>query len=163
MVATNVTYRGIATYQCYAGFAFPSGLPTETIQCSEDGKWEKLPVCLASSCPPLAETPHATQMVLNGGGRSYGTVVRFECEPGYFRIGAPVILCMSDGHWSTPPPQCESKNLFIMYCLYLSHFTLKTNYFCMLLYLLNILRKFLLNIDSLNYTRSNMLKIKLFI
>lgn len=54
-------------------------------------------------------------MVLNGGGRSYGTVVRFECEPGYFRIGAPVILCMSDGHWSTPPPQCESKNLFIMY------------------------------------------------
>lgn len=124
VVATNVTYRGVATYQCYAGFAFPSGLPTETIQCSEDGKWEKLPVCLASSCPPLTETPHATQMVLNGGGRSYGTVIRFECEPGYFRNGAPVILCMSDGHWSTPPPQCESKNLFIIYFFYFTYLIL---------------------------------------
>lgn len=109
VAATNVTYRGIATYQCYAGFAFPSGLPTEAIRCSEDGRWEKLPVCLASSCPLLSETPHANQVVLNGGGRSYGTVIRFECEPGYFRIGAPVILCMSDGQWSSSPPQCESK------------------------------------------------------
>ncbi|XP_055948273.1 uncharacterized protein LOC129981454 isoform X2 [Argiope bruennichi] len=107
VAATNVTYRGIATYQCYAGFAFPSGLPTETIRCSEDGKWEKLPVCLASSCPLLSEAPHAVQTVLNGGGRSYGTVIRFECEPGYYRIGDPVILCMSDGKWSSAPPQCE--------------------------------------------------------
>ncbi|XP_067122803.1 uncharacterized protein [Centruroides vittatus] len=107
VVATNVTFRGQATYQCYAGFAFPSGLPTETIRCTEDGKWEKLPVCLASSCPPLPETPHASPILLNGGGRSYGTVIRFECEQGYYRIGIPVIVCTSNGQWSALPPKCE--------------------------------------------------------
>ncbi|XP_069982832.1 uncharacterized protein uif isoform X1 [Penaeus vannamei] len=105
--ATNVTYRGQATYQCYAGFGFPSGKPVETVKCTELGVWEKLPECLASQCPALPETPFASQEVLNGGGRSYGTVVRFECEPGYYRTGLPVIHCMSNGSWSGDVPTCS--------------------------------------------------------
>ncbi|XP_076318247.1 uncharacterized protein LOC143229580 isoform X1 [Tachypleus tridentatus] len=112
--ATNVTYRGHATYQCYAGFAFPSGKPTEMIRCAEDGQWQNLPVCLASSCPPLPETPHASQTVLSGGGRSYGTVIRFNCEPGFYRIGVPVIVCKTDGQWSGPPPKCERVQCLIL-------------------------------------------------
>lgn len=107
VAATNVTFRGVATYQCYAGFGFASGSSTETIRCSEDGKWEKLPTCLASSCPPLTDSPHATHVILTGTGRSYGTIVRFECEPGYHRIGVPVIHCESIGDWSSSPPTCE--------------------------------------------------------
>ncbi|XP_063614589.1 sushi, von Willebrand factor type A, EGF and pentraxin domain-containing protein 1-like isoform X2 [Penaeus indicus] len=105
--ATNVTYRGQATYQCYAGFGFPSKEPVETVRCTELGEWEKLPECLASQCPVLPETPFARQEVLNGGGRSYGTVVRFECEPGYYRTGLPVIHCMSNGSWSGDVPMCS--------------------------------------------------------
>ncbi|CAG0905248.1 unnamed protein product [Darwinula stevensoni] len=105
--ATNVTYRGQATYQCYAGFGFPSGLPVETIRCTAEGDWEKLPTCLASQCPSLPEVSHATQNILSGSGRSYGTVVRFECEPGYVRSGTPVILCQSNGTWSGTVPSCS--------------------------------------------------------
>ncbi|KAK7079934.1 Calcium ion binding, partial [Halocaridina rubra] len=105
--ATNVTYKGQATYQCYAGFGFPSGAPLETVSCTEQGQWERLPECLASQCPPLPETPFSIQEVLNGGGRSYGTVVRFECEPGYYRTGLPVIHCMSNGSWSGEVPSCS--------------------------------------------------------
>lgn len=47
--SSNVTYRGLATYQCYAGFAFPSGRPTEKISCLADGRWEKKPSCLGAS------------------------------------------------------------------------------------------------------------------
>lgn len=112
MKATNVTYRGFATYQCYAGFAFPSGQLTQSIKCTQSGKWEKLPVCLASSCPPMIETPHAIQAVMNGGDRSYGTVIRFECVPGYFRIGVPVVVCRSDGTWSDVPPICNRRSNF---------------------------------------------------
>jgi hypothetical protein len=54
--------------------------------------------------------------VLNGGGRSYGTIVRYECEAGYVRSGHPVILCMSNGTWSGDVPTCSSK----LQCL---HFT----------------------------------------
>lgn len=46
--SSNVTYRGLATYQCYAGFAFPSGRPTEKISCLADGRWEKKPSCLGA-------------------------------------------------------------------------------------------------------------------
>lgn len=63
----------------------------------------------ASQCSPLPESPHANVTVLNGGGRSYGTIVRYECEPGYVRSGHPVILCMSNGTWSGDVPTCSSK------------------------------------------------------
>ncbi|XP_054265760.1 uncharacterized protein LOC128988471 [Macrosteles quadrilineatus] len=105
--SSNVTYRGEALYQCYAGFAFPSGLPIEKVSCLADGRWERLPTCLASQCPPLPEVSHANATILNGGGRSYGTIVRYECDPGYVRTGHPVILCMSNGTWSSTPPTCS--------------------------------------------------------
>ena len=63
----------------------------------------------ASQCAPLPEAPHANITILNGGGRSYGTIVRFECEPGYVRSGHPVILCMSNGTWSDKVPTCSRK------------------------------------------------------
>lgn len=44
--SNNVTYHGQAMYQCYAGFAFPSGLPIERVSCLADGRWERLPTCL---------------------------------------------------------------------------------------------------------------------
>lgn len=66
-------------------------------------------ICTASQCAPLPEAPHANMTILNGGGRSYGTIVRFECEPGYIRTGHPVILCMSNGTWSDDVPICSRK------------------------------------------------------
>lgn len=110
--STNVTYRGQASYQCYAGFAFPTGMPIEVVSCAADGRWEKLPTCLASQCAPLPDVIHGNATILNGGGRSYGTIIRFECDPGYVRSGAPVILCSSNGTWSGDVPTCSSKGFF---------------------------------------------------
>ena len=45
VAATNVSFRGAASYQCYAGFGFPSGQPIETITCNADGQWSFLPIC----------------------------------------------------------------------------------------------------------------------
>lgn len=107
--STNVTYRGVAMYQCYAGFNFPTGNAIEKISCLSDGRWERTPSCLASQCPPLPEVAHANVTLLNGGGRSYGTIIRFECEPGYERNGLPVLICMSNGTWSSDVPTCIRK------------------------------------------------------
>ncbi|XP_072385212.1 uncharacterized protein uif isoform X2 [Diabrotica undecimpunctata] len=105
--SSNVTYKGQAMYQCYAGFAFPTGQAIERISCLSDGHWEKKPNCLASQCATLPEVPHANATILNGLGRSYGTIMRYECEPGYIRSGPPVILCMSNGTWSGDVPVCS--------------------------------------------------------
>ena len=45
VVASNVTYGGVAQFQCYAGFAFPSGNPLESITCLDNGQWSPLPNC----------------------------------------------------------------------------------------------------------------------
>ncbi|XP_028967225.1 uncharacterized protein LOC108863645 [Galendromus occidentalis] len=107
VAATNVTFRGQATYQCYAGFTFPGGLQQQAVRCNEYGNWDNLPVCMASSCPPLPEVPNAVAKFLNGAGRNYGTVVRFDCEPGFRRSGYPVVVCKSNGLWSANPPSCQ--------------------------------------------------------
>ncbi|XP_055635764.1 uncharacterized protein LOC129775276 isoform X1 [Toxorhynchites rutilus septentrionalis] len=110
--STNVTYRGVAMYQCYAGFAFASGIRIEKISCLADGNWERKPSCLASQCPSLPEVSHANVTILNGGGRSYGTIVSYECDPGYQRSGQPVLICMSNGTWSSSVPVCTRKRCY---------------------------------------------------
>lgn len=110
--STNVTYNGVAMYQCYAGFTFSSGRPLEKIACLANGRWSSLPLCLASQCPALPEVPHANVTLLNGGGRSYGSIVRFECSPGYERSGHPVLICMSNGTWSDVVPTCTRKHCY---------------------------------------------------
>ena len=105
--ATNVSLGGSASYQCYAGFGFPSGFPIETIVCTADGTWSFTPICQASQCPPLPEVEHATADVLAGRGLNYGTVMRYECDPGYQRSGMPVLLCQSNGTWSSAVPSCS--------------------------------------------------------
>lgn len=106
--ATGVTFNQTATYKCYNGFNLASGRQTETITCLESGQWGKLPECYSTSCPVLRDVPHAQQLVLAGSGqtRSYGTVIRFECDSGYQRIGIPSILCTSSGTWSSLAPEC---------------------------------------------------------
>lgn len=107
--SSNVTYNGIAMYQCYAGFTFSSGRPIEKISCLANGRWSAQPLCLASQCPPLPEVPHANVTLLNGGGRSYGSILRFECNAGYERTGYPVLICSSNGTWSNGVPSCSRK------------------------------------------------------
>jgi len=112
VVASNVTYIGVAQFQCYAGFAFPSGNPLESITCLEDGSWSPLPNCQASKCPPLQEVEHATPNQLAGKGLNYGTVIRYECDPGYERSGLPTLLCQSNGTWSSDVPNCTRKRCY---------------------------------------------------
>ncbi len=45
VAATNVSFKGMASYQCYAGFGFASGQPIETVVCTADGVWSYVPVC----------------------------------------------------------------------------------------------------------------------
>ena len=49
VIATNVTWRGTASFQCYYGFAFPSGNQLESISCLQDGSWSPLPNCQGKS------------------------------------------------------------------------------------------------------------------
>ncbi|XP_040577922.1 uncharacterized protein uif [Lepeophtheirus salmonis] len=107
ITSTNVSYRGIASYQCYAGFNFPSGESIETIKCDSEGKWSETPLCLASQCPALEKVKNAEAVILTGEGQNYGTVIRYECNAGFQREGFPIVLCQSNGTWSSNAPKCN--------------------------------------------------------
>ena len=85
----------------------------ETIRCGRDGQWQQLPLCTASQCTPLSDVPHANTTILNGDGRNYGTIVRFECDDGYVRTGDPVLLCQSNGTWSGAVPSCSKVRIIL--------------------------------------------------
>ncbi|KZS05970.1 Notch 2 [Daphnia magna] len=86
--ATGTVYCGPVP-QIDNGFAIAATNAIETIRCTEDGQWDSVPQCSASQCTPLPEVAHANATILNGGGMNYGSVIRFECEPGYVRTGDP--------------------------------------------------------------------------
>lgn len=43
------------------------------------------------------------------GNFTYGTVVFYDCNPGYFLFGSSVLVCQPNGHWDKPLPECISK------------------------------------------------------
>lgn len=43
------------------------------------------------------------------GNFTYGTVVFYDCNPGYFLFGSSVLICQPNGHWDKPLPECISK------------------------------------------------------
>ncbi|CAJ0918219.1 unnamed protein product, partial [Mesorhabditis belari] len=105
--ATNVSFMGRARYSCYEGFKFPSARESEEILCSEDGHWTPPPQCKAASCPALSPFQNGDRSLEFGDGTGYGTVFKFECTPGYRRIGASTLLCQTDGTWSFVQPICK--------------------------------------------------------
>lgn len=43
--ATNVSFAGMARYECYDGFSFASGKKHEEIFCTEEARWTQAPKC----------------------------------------------------------------------------------------------------------------------
>ena len=52
-----------------------------------------------------------------GDGTDYGTVVRFNCDPGYKNVGSVERICRADRTWSGKQARCEG-HTFILF-LYL--------------------------------------------
>ncbi|XP_018599396.1 sushi domain-containing protein 4 isoform X2 [Scleropages formosus] len=91
---------------CHGGFQirYPD---TDTMQsvCQDDGTWANLPICqgcLRPMVPPhsyvnLSETEFSLPV---------GTVVHYQCFPGYKLDGTELLECMYSLIWSSVPPRC---------------------------------------------------------
>ncbi|XP_055886163.1 sushi, von Willebrand factor type A, EGF and pentraxin domain-containing protein 1-like [Biomphalaria glabrata] len=94
-------YNSTATFTCDNGY-FIRG--TATIKCESNGQWSSaLPACFPVACnvtPLLDGKTNSTTAV-------YGSVVAYECNPGFKMVGDSVRKCLADGTWDTPKPLCE--------------------------------------------------------
>ena len=75
----------------------------------------------ATKCPPLRKVDHANPNQFAGKGLNYGTVIRYECDPGYERSGLPTLLCQSNGTWSSDVPICVDKEPPAFRCYFIGN------------------------------------------
>ncbi|NXC03680.1 C4BPA protein, partial [Orthonyx spaldingii] len=111
--SANYVYQITVTYRCQDPFSL---IGSDTIYCTSDahsnGVWsEPPPECRVVKCEnPIVENGKK----ISGFGRpySYKDSVTFECNPGYFLVGANVIICEENNSWVPPEPTCEKSKTF---------------------------------------------------
>lgn len=99
---TSSQFGGRVTYECFEGFGL---VGTNYVMCQNDGSWSAKPSCQAAICDAVTSVSDGSLnvTVVTGSGRDYGSVVSFQCMPGYhLTSGGPVITCLSNGTWSGP-------------------------------------------------------------
>lgn len=70
--------------------------------------------CLVVNCSdPGIPANSIRESKIEHGNFTYGTVVFYDCNPGYFLFGSSVLVCQPNGHWDKPLPECISKYLRI--------------------------------------------------
>ncbi|XP_029349694.1 sushi domain-containing protein 4-like isoform X2 [Echeneis naucrates] len=76
----------------------------------QDGQWDG-PMqisCVSRGCTrPSMVTNGSTNLTdTNQSLFPVGTVLQYNCDPGYVPAGPSVLTCTTQGHWSSEPPRC---------------------------------------------------------
>ncbi|XP_039561743.1 sushi domain-containing protein 4 isoform X2 [Passer montanus] len=104
----NKTYRtgDKLIITCHEGFQirYPD-LDNMVSICQDDGTWDNLPIC--QGCLRPLVLPHSYINISEfGASFPVGTVVYYQCFPGYKLEGAEILECMYNLIWSHSPPRC---------------------------------------------------------
>ncbi|XP_014661399.1 PREDICTED: uncharacterized protein LOC106804646 [Priapulus caudatus] len=106
--ATNVTYRGVATYHCKTNHVFNDGSITKEGRCQETGVWEDVDNCIPfANCAPAPAIANGRALAVYDNGTAASSIIRYECDPGFNLAGIPVVRCLPNGRWSSAPPACQ--------------------------------------------------------
>ncbi|XP_067945452.1 sushi, von Willebrand factor type A, EGF and pentraxin domain-containing protein 1-like [Watersipora subatra] len=95
-------YNDTVRYECDIGYEL---IGDESITCQVTGYWTIPPICQELECeqPPDIENTENSTLIT---GTEVGSEARYSCLPGYQMTGEPVIECLANQQWSTPP-QCQ--------------------------------------------------------
>ena len=65
------------------------------------------PMCIVVNCSDPGIPPNSIrQSKIEYGNFTFGTVVFYDCNPGYYLFGSPVLTCQPTGQWDKPLPEC---------------------------------------------------------
>lgn len=64
-------------------------------------------LCVVVNCSdPGIPANSIRQSKIEHGNFTFGTVVFYDCNPGYYLFGSPVLTCQPTGQWDKPLPEC---------------------------------------------------------
>ncbi|XP_075438529.1 CUB and sushi domain-containing protein 3 isoform X5 [Ascaphus truei] len=98
-------YNDVVTFSCNTGYVMQG--PTRA-QCQANRQWSHPPpICKVVNCsdPGIPENS-IRESKIEHGNFTYGTVVFYDCSPGYFIFGSPVLVCQPNSHWDKSLPEC---------------------------------------------------------
>lgn len=110
----NSTYQygDVVEVVCETGFALTGNSSNITLVCEASGSWSgRIPTCEKLLCPePYVKNAQA-KMVEDleeaNPTYSFGALITFTCDKGYNLVGEADNICLGDGTWSEPYPNCE--------------------------------------------------------
>uniref|UniRef100_A0A7N5JRY2 CUB and sushi domain-containing protein 3 n=1 Tax=Ailuropoda melanoleuca TaxID=9646 RepID=A0A7N5JRY2_AILME len=98
-------FNDVVTFSCNIGYVMQG--PTKA-QCQANRQWSHPPpVCKVVNCSdPGIPANSKRESKIEHGNFTYGTLVFYDCNPGYFLFGSSVLICQPNGQWDKPLPEC---------------------------------------------------------
>ncbi|KAG2466627.1 SVEP1 protein, partial [Polypterus senegalus] len=95
--------ESVVNYKCKEGFVMNG---SSTLKCLRGGQW--MPSPLDIRCFPVrcTEPPNIEQGYINGNNYSFGSVIAYGCNKGYYIKGEKKRTCEATGEWSGSLPTC---------------------------------------------------------
>ncbi|XP_035382269.1 CUB and sushi domain-containing protein 3 [Electrophorus electricus] len=95
----------VVTFLCNSGYVLEG--PSQA-QCQADRVWsQQPPTCRVVNCSdPGIPANSIRKSKIEFGNFTFGTVVSYDCNPGYHLFGAAVLTCQPVGYWDRPLPEC---------------------------------------------------------
>ncbi|XP_050987326.1 CUB and sushi domain-containing protein 3 isoform X1 [Labeo rohita] len=104
-VGDGFNLNDVVTFFCNNGYILEG--PSQA-QCQADRQWsQQPPTCRVVNCTdPGIPANSIRKSKIEYGNFTFGTVVSYDCNPGYYLFGSSVLTCQPVGYWDKPLPEC---------------------------------------------------------
>ncbi|KAF3691668.1 CUB and sushi domain-containing protein 3 CUB and sushi multiple domains protein 3 [Channa argus] len=98
-------YNDVVRFSCNKGYSLEG---PSTAQCQASRQWsQQPPTCRVVNCTdPGIPANSIRESKIEHGNFTFGSVVFYDCNPGYYLFGSSVLSCQPGGHWDKPLPEC---------------------------------------------------------
>uniref|UniRef100_A0A4W6EL58 CUB and Sushi multiple domains 3 n=1 Tax=Lates calcarifer TaxID=8187 RepID=A0A4W6EL58_LATCA len=98
-------YNDVVRFSCNKGYTLEG---PSTAQCQASRQWsQQPPTCRVVNCTdPGIPANSIRESKIEHGNFTFGSVVFYDCNPGYYLFGSSVLTCQPVGHWDKPLPEC---------------------------------------------------------
>uniref|UniRef100_A0A8C1SNY0 CUB and Sushi multiple domains 3a n=1 Tax=Cyprinus carpio TaxID=7962 RepID=A0A8C1SNY0_CYPCA len=104
-IGNGFNLNDVVSFSCNMGYVMEG--PSRA-QCQANRQWSQPPpTCKVVNCSdPGIPANSIRQSKIEHGNFTFGTVVFYDCNPGYYLFGSPVLTCQPTGQWDKPLPEC---------------------------------------------------------